>query len=195
MPVILMRHPAVDFIKQRCIGQFDIDLSPRGRISLRSLAIEACRLEPDRLISSDLKRCRLLAEEVAFRLNIRPEFDPIWREIHFGSWENRRWEEIRAEDPETFEEWAADFVRVAPPGGESFGELHQRFMSGLSRLGQSESDILVVTHAGVIRAANATFSKIPLSRAFEFQVPYGAIFRCPDSWEDAAVGVSCANSV
>ena len=68
MTLTLMRHPHIDFAAQRCIGQTDVDLSFEGKSSLKSIAGQACRLFPDLVISSDLKRCRLLAEEIAARL-------------------------------------------------------------------------------------------------------------------------------
>jgi len=235
MTLTLMRHPHIDFAMQRCIGQTDVDLSFEGKLSLKSIAGEACRLFPDLVISSDLKRCRLLAEEIAARLRIRPVFDPIWREIDFGFWENRTWEAIRREETEAFAEWVADFVTTAPPGGESFWQLQKRILSAIDAMlpdrtekmawlrpmctmssdtelknaqrgrrtvsvcsvskgakrGRSAGlapkpacmearsmspNVLVVTHAGVMRAAYAAFSNLPLSRAFDYRIPYGGMF-------------------
>jgi broad specificity phosphatase PhoE len=187
-----MRHPHIDFAVQRCIGQTDVDLSFEGKISLKSIAGEACRLFPDLVISSDLKRCRLLAEEIAARLRTRPVFDPIWREIDFGFWENRTWEAIRREETEAFAEWVADFVTTAPPGGESFLELQKRILSAIDAMLPDRTEkmpwlrpmearsmspnVLVVTHAGVMRAAHAAFANLPLSRAFDYRIPYGGMF-------------------
>jgi broad specificity phosphatase PhoE len=203
-----MRHPHIDLATQRCIGQTDVDLSFEGRSSLKSLAREACRLSPDRVVSSDLKRCRLLAEEIAGQLRIRPVFDPLWREIDFGFWENRTWEAIRREETEAFAKWVADFVTTAPPGGESFLQLQKRILSAIDailpdRTGETAQTssgasnglyshtafsisvtgapkrvpaVLVVTHAGVMRAAYAAFANLPLSRAFDHKIPYGGMF-------------------
>jgi len=235
MTLTLMRHPHIDFAPQRCIGQTDVDLSVEGESSLECLAEQACRLFPDRVISSDLKRCRHLAEEIAARLRIRPVFDPIWREIDFGFWENRTWEAIRREESEAFAGWVADFVTAAPPGGESFLQLQKRILSAIDqtlpdhaegmswmrpmRITLSDTElknarrgrrtgsvcsvskgakrgrfayfalkqafikarsvspnVLVVTHAGVMRAAYAAFANLPLSRAFDYKIPYGGIF-------------------
>ncbi len=134
MILTFMRHLAIDLGSGRCIGQTAVDLSSAGRSSLESLAERACRLIPDRIISSDLKRCRLLTEQIAARLCIAPVYDPIWREIDFGSWENRTWDAIRDEEREALAEWAADFVTIAPPGGESFLQLQKR--STTSRTGE-----------------------------------------------------------
>jgi broad specificity phosphatase PhoE len=235
MTLTLMRHPHIDFATQRCIGQTDVDLSLEGKSSLKSLAAEACRLLPDRVISSDLKRCRLLAQEIAGRLRIRPVFDPIWREIDFGFWENRTWEAVRREETEAFAEWVTDFVTTAPPGGESFLQLQKRILSAIDTMLPDHTEktawmrpmrtilsgtglknaqrarravsiysvskgakrgrfgnfalklafmkarsmsprVLVVTHAGVMRAAYAALANLPLSRAFDYEIPYGGMF-------------------
>jgi Histidine phosphatase superfamily (branch 1) len=90
MRLIFMRHPAVEFATLRCFGQTDVDLSFAGNSSLKPLAEEASGLRPEQVLSSDLKRCRLLAEQIADRLRITPVFDPIWREIDFGRGVGRR---------------------------------------------------------------------------------------------------------
>jgi alpha-ribazole phosphatase len=203
MTLTLMRHPHSDFAAQRCIGQTDVDLSFEGKSSLKSFVAEACRLLPDRVISSDLKRCRFLAQEIGSRLRISPVFDPIWRELDFGFWENRTWEEIRREETEAFAKWVTDFVTTAPPGGESFLQLQKRILSAIDavlpdRTGPAQRgrrtvsvcsvsngakrgrfaypNVLVVTHAGVMRAAYAAFANLPLSRAFDYKIPYGGMF-------------------
>jgi len=170
-----MRHPAVEFATLRCIGQTDVDLSMQGKSASKSLAEEACRLFPDQILSSDLKRCRLLAERIADRLRIKPVFDPIWREIDFGLWENRTWDAIRREEAHAFSEWVADFVRTPAPGGESFWQLQKRTLAAISRIDPTNSTVLVVTHAGVIRAAHSAFADRPLSRAFDYNIPYGGM--------------------
>ena len=207
MTLTLIRHPHIDFASQRCVGQTDVDLSLGGKLSLKSIAGETCKLFPDFVISSDLKRCRLLAEEIAARLHIRPVFDPAWREIDFGFWENRTWEAIRLEETEAFEEWVADFVTTVPPGGESFLQLQKRILSAIDtilsdhteEMAQTSSGasnglyshtsplisrtvapkrapaVLVVTHAGVMRAACAAFANLPLSQAFDYKIPYGGM--------------------
>jgi broad specificity phosphatase PhoE len=202
MILTFMRHPPIDAAGERCIGQTDVELSPEGQTALLALAEHACRQPPDRILCSDLKRCRLLAEAIAARLGCRAEPDPIWREVSFGRWENRTWSDIKAKEPRVLSDWLADFEKVVPPGGESFQQLQARVINAVSsRLIGSRScravaesppnrcfsswspnaqerfrkrRVLVVTHAGVIRAAVSAFSNLPLRRAFEFAVPYGA---------------------
>ena len=162
-----MRHPAVEFATLRCIGQTDVDLSTAGKSSLNSLA--------DQVLSSDLKRCRLLAEQIADRLRITPVFDPIWREIDFGCWENRTWDAIQREEAEAFSEWVADFVTTPAPGGESFLQLQKRALTAISKIDPISSNVLIVTHAGIIRAAYSAFANLSLSRAFDYNIQYGGM--------------------
>jgi alpha-ribazole phosphatase len=179
MILTLMRHPAINATGERCIGQTDVELSPEGQTALPSLAEEARRLQPDRILCSDLRRCRLLGEAIGTRLGLRVEQDPIWREVSFGRWENRTWSDIEAEEPGALSEWISDFENVAPPGGESFQQLQARVISAIcTRLTNAlellpKGHAVVVTHAGVIRAAISAFANLPLRRAFEYAVPYG----------------------
>jgi alpha-ribazole phosphatase len=174
-----LRHPAIDATDERCIGQTDVELSPEGQTALISLAENACRQRPDRILCSDLQRCRLLGEAIATRLGLCLELDPIWREVSFGRWENRTWKDIQKKESRELSEWMADFEKVSPPGGESFQQLQARVLSAISsRLttpgkGASEGHTFLVTHAGVIRAVVSAFSNLPLRRAFQYPVPYG----------------------
>ncbi|MBV8418039.1 MAG: histidine phosphatase family protein [Verrucomicrobia bacterium] len=215
MILTLMRHPPIDERAERCIGQTDVALSPAGWAALLPLAERACRLRPDRILCSDLQRCRLLGETIAARLGLAAEPNATWREVNFGTWENRTWSDIQATEPRVLGEWLADFDKVSPPGGESFQHLQARVLSAIksqitepqsesstgvspvvpeegsmgvspvdSNLNTGETPLtqshprphyLVVTHAGVIRAAASAFSGVSLRNAFERAVPYGSL--------------------
>jgi alpha-ribazole phosphatase len=195
MTLTFMRHPHIEATGERCIGQTNVELSPEGRAALNPLAKEACHLRPDKILCSDLQRCQLLAEAIALRLGLLTEPDPVWRELSFGTWENRTWSEIQAKEPDRLSEWMANFDTVAPPAGESFAQLQARVLRGIesklvgskrtpavspnTRLepntgAPSVTHYLIVTHAGVIRAAMSAFSDLPLRKTFEFTVPYGS---------------------
>jgi broad specificity phosphatase PhoE len=195
MILTFMRHLPIDTGSEQCIGQTNVELSPDGWTALLPLAKKACRLRPDKILCSDLKRCQLLAEAIAARLGLFAEPDPIWREVSFGTWENRTWSDIQAREPQVLSEWIANFDTVAPPAGESFEQLQARVLTGVdgkivgarcdagvtpvpqSGLNMGETPMLhylVVTHAGVIRAAVSAFSGLPLRKAFELAVPYGS---------------------
>lgn len=171
----LLRHPATVSRGEQCIGQTDVPLSVKGLATIKRIVEEAACAKPTRILSSDLRRCRTLADAIGARLDIRPEPDAIWREVNFGAWENRTWDDIRGHDPDAFAAWMDDFVTVAPPGGESFHQVQARVVSALQKIDPALSDnLLVVTHAGVMRAAVCAFSNLPLRRAFELEVTCGS---------------------
>jgi len=176
MNVYLMRHPAREGEAGLCIGQTDVALSAEGLSSLPRLGQEAEKVKPTRIISSDLQRCRILAETIAGMRNLSVNINPEWRELHFGDWENRTWDEIRHADPKRLAAWMNHYVEVAPPDGESFRQLQERALGALHRLDRTAHETIVVaTHCGVIRALISAFSDVSLTRVFEISVPYGSL--------------------
>ncbi len=171
----LLRHPATTSRGERCIGQTDVPLSAKGLATIEPIVEEAARAKPTRILSSDLRRCRTLADAIGARLDICPEPDAIWREVNFGAWENRTWDDIRSDDPDALAARMDDFVAVAPLGGESSHQVQSRVVSELGRIDPGRSNnLLVVTHAGVIREAVFAFSDLPLRKAFELEVSWGS---------------------
>lgn len=170
-----MRHPAIETARQLCIGQTDAPLSSEGKASVEALADSAAELKPERIICSSLTRCRILAEAITKRISVPVEYDPEWREIHFGAWENRRWDDIREKDFERFEAWTAQFDTLAPPEGESFLQLQRRTLAALGRIDPKSCEhLLIITHAGVIRALLCALQNRPNRQAFDIPVPYGS---------------------
>src|SRR5271168_4504009 len=163
MDVYLMRHPAREGEAGRCIGQTDVALSTEGISSLPRLGQEAAQVKPTRLLSSDLRRCRILAETIATKCYLTVEINPLWRELNFGEWENRTWDEIREKDPKSLAAWMENYVQISPPGGESFQQLQKRALGALDELDRaSDESVLVATHCGVIRSLVSAFSGISL---------------------------------
>jgi len=170
----LMRHPAIE-ATGRCIGQFDIPLSEEGRASLSDLVNIVCATAPDIIITSDLIRCFELSEAAALQLGCSVRRDARWREIHFGAWENRSWDEIRGADQAGFDRWALDFHHQSPPGGECFQDLLTRVAAAVEDLPRDRTS-MVITHAGCLRTLACHLNIISPERMFEWEVPYGVVF-------------------
>lgn len=170
----LMRHPSVS-TSGRCIGQTDIPLSEEGKASLDDLVRVVRGAAPDLIISSDLRRCRDLAEAAEIQLACPVRLDARWREIDFGHWENRSWDEIRQSDEAGFEKWSLNFHHASPPGGESFQDLLKRIAAAVENLPRDQT-AMVITHAGCLRALACLLKIISPESMFDWQVPYGALF-------------------
>jgi len=162
--MIFLRHPVTEACADLCYGQLDIGLGEAAGEQIdRALeatpAVRAIR-------SSDLARCRVLAERFAARDGLEPVYDVRLREYHFGAWEGRLWSDIpRAEsDP-----WSGDLWAMAPPGGENFATLHARVEVALR---DCTPGTLVICHAGVIRAARMILTGANFETVFAEKVPF-----------------------
>jgi alpha-ribazole phosphatase len=95
-------------------------------------------------------------------------------ELDFGEWELSPWDAIPRE---AMDHWAEDYVNQAPPNGETFHQLHQRAIQFLQEVNADSTDksIIVVTHAGVIRALLAEALSLPLKHIFRLHIDYGSV--------------------
>ena len=131
-------------------------------------------LKPNSLVfSSPFIRCVQLAERISDKVTI----DTRLSELDFGDWENRRFDDI---DVDVLQQWTDNFVNVAPPNGESFIDLCQRagdFWQDVVMDASASEQILIITHAGVIRALLAHILKLPPANAFQFRVDVGSVHK------------------
>jgi probable phosphoglycerate mutase len=108
----------------------------------------------DRIVTSPLLRCAEFAQQLAKEKNLPIDIDAGLREIGFGEWEGKTRKELQSERAEEYARFYADPVRNTPPGAEPLLDFYARVSSAYSGLQQqhSSSNLLVVAHAGVIRA-------------------------------------------
>lgn len=80
---------------------------------------------------SPLQRCAALAAAVADRRpDVQTQVDGRLREMDFGAWEGRPWQEIARVEVEA---WTADFAHHRPSGGESVACLLARVARALEQ--------------------------------------------------------------
>jgi alpha-ribazole phosphatase len=170
MEIYLIRHTTPEVDSGVCYGQTDIEPASSFEAELERVK----QLVPqsfDQIFSSPLKRCYHLAKSLSSAHSVRS--DNRLKELHFGSWEMKKWDTIPAEE---LNGWMADFVNVSPPDGENFLDLYNRAGLFFDEILKSEhKTIAVVTHAGVIRAMIARILEMPLSNAFKIPVPYSSV--------------------
>jgi probable phosphoglycerate mutase len=107
------------------------------------------------LWSSPLLRARETADVVARALGLESREDPRLMETDAGDWTDLFFAEVRAEDPERFDAFAAADPGFAFPGGESFAEQERRVSAALRDVERGPLPAIVVCHGMVIRAAFA----------------------------------------
>ncbi len=172
MELYLIRHTAPAVAAGVCYGQADVPVADSFAQEAAGVRARLAGIKAAACYSSPLTRCRRLAEALA----PTPILDARLQELSFGAWEMRSWDTIpRA----ALNRWGEDYIDGAPPGGESYAGLHARASAFLRELAGSghEGPVLVVTHAGVIRALLAEVLGLPLQDAFRFRIDCGSVCR------------------
>ena len=115
-------------------------------------------------ISSPVRRAR----ETAAALGLLVSSNPAFGEQDFGDWTGRRYEDIRRDCEAVYDEFWRAPASNRPPGGESFVEQIARVRGGIEAL--PAGDIIIVAHAGTIRAALALALEMPSDNALRFVI-------------------------
>ena len=171
MPLYLIRHTRVGCPPGLCYGQLDVPLAASFAKESQAIRDELAREFPNGLPpvwSSPSRRCRALADVLGEPYRI----DARLMELNFGAWEGRSWAEL--DSPEA-RHWGDHWQSAAPPGGESLPELLARLRAFLAEI--ETGDVLLITHAGPIRALHHLLLGEPLETAFRRPVGYGELLR------------------
>lgn len=164
--LLLIRHAHTGMAGRFC-GHSDPELSPTG---LEQLSGTVAQLQPwalSTIYTSDLKRAVQTAEAIASHSNVPIILRAGLREIHFGDWEGKSWEEIERADPATASSWLKAYPNNTPPGGEAFRDFEKRVKDELTALALlTENNVVAaVSHAGFIRTALSLVCGTPLRTA------------------------------
>lgn len=144
MTVYLIRHGKTEADEKRLYcGSTDLPLSEMGREELKKRHYD---LPNVRFLTSGMKR----ANETLHILfgNVPFEEDHRFREVDFGIFELRGYEELKVMP--AYQAWiSGDNERNVPPGGESGEQMRKRVLEAFSEI---REDTVLVAHGGVIAA-------------------------------------------
>jgi len=109
----------------------------------------------DAIVTSPLQRCSAFATALGDRLGRPVSVEPRVREVGMGSWEGRTPQEIIGREPHAYAAFYSDPVNNRPPGCEPLADFGGRVADAYKQIvtGHAGQRVLVVAHAGVIRAA------------------------------------------
>jgi alpha-ribazole phosphatase len=158
-------------------GQIDDVLSERGWQQMWH-AVEGRPLW-QQIVSSPLQRCHAFAAALAERRRLPLALEPRFVEVGFGAWEGQTRAELERLEPGQVARFLADPVAHRPPGAEPLDAFLARVRAGFAELverydGQS---ILVIAHAGVIRAVLCHVLQIPPASMYRIHVANAGITR------------------
>lgn len=121
------------------------------------------------IAASDLTRAAEQAGNLARNLDLPLALDPRWRELDFGAWDGLPTAMVESaalgrfwDDPEGHH----------PPQGERWSAIRARVTVALDTL---ETDTLVLTHAGAMRAALSVLTGLDHHGVWAIDLPYRAL--------------------
>ena len=137
------------WVHGRCYGSLDAGLSPEGREQAARLAERLTTESFAALYSSPRLRAIETAQAIRWIVTIVPEF----REMDFGDFEGRTYNEIEATHSALYRQWMEAPTTVQFPNGESFTQMRERVLGAYRALvARHTADVIgVVAHGGVIR--------------------------------------------
>jgi alpha-ribazole phosphatase len=176
--LILIRHAEpVEDARGLCYGSLDFGLSPSGHAHARRIAaaFQGAAAEYVAVYASPRRRARETAEPLAGARGLDVVVDDDLREIDFGDFEGRRYEEIEAAEPMLYRAWMDSPTTVRFPGGEGYADVRVRALRAFERIRCAHASAIVVTHGGVIRAGLAAWLGMPAEAIFRLDQSYGGL--------------------
>ncbi len=158
-------------------GQVDDELSEKGWAQMWSAVGDTADWQL--IVTSPLLRCRAFADSLGERHRLPVHREPRFREVGFGVWEGKTRTDLEEISPGQVTRFYRDPLNNRPAGAEPLEAFGGRVQSGFIELlerfeGQS---VLVVAHAGVIRAIMAHALDIPLASMYRIHVANAGISR------------------
>lgn len=173
-----MKNTVIDFLRHgEPVGAstyrgngVDDPLSEKGWSQMWSAMGDFCPWNV--VICSPLSRCRSFAAALGEKHSIPVKMDSRIKEVGFGCWEGRERKEIQANNPDEYESFYKDPVNCRPAGAESLTEFENRVSAAFEDIKDkfSGQHILVISHAGVIRAAMKLVSQKSAAEVYGMKV-------------------------
>lgn len=169
-PLFLLRHGPTQASQSGApLGRLDLPVTPEADAAWGGIKQVLKGLDVQKILTSDLQRARLHAEDLAQTLAVPFLALPDLSEQAFGEWDGHPWDQVKGA-----EAFLANPVQATPPGGESFARCASRSLLALQGALQMDQPTLVLAHGGSLRAILAHFLGLPLERALDLAwQPFG----------------------
>ncbi len=138
----------------------------------------------DLIVSSPLQRCAAFAIELGKQREIPLLVDDGFQEMDFGVWEGRTAAQIEAMQAGSLMRFYQDPNAHPPPESEPVEVFRQRVLQSWRKMSRQNRGkrILLISHAGVIRALFSLLLNIPVKDSFAIQINHASLsqFQCFD---------------
>lgn len=161
--------------EKRFAGITDVPLSPLGEEQALEVGEKLKHIKIDAVYTSDLLRAKCTAKAIVKHHDVAMVETSELREMNFGIWEGKTFEEIKKEMPEKLDEWFKTFEKFDVPGGESVLDMYTRVVAFYEQILEThhsggDSTVVIVAHGGVIQALLSYLMFKDLSGYWRFSV-------------------------
>jgi len=163
--IIIIRHGETEWNKTgRFQGHSDVPLSAEGRAQAAALGQNLALDHVHAIYASDLTRAMETAAPLAKRFGLEVISDPLLRELNFGAWEGRNFNDVNAENPNAMKNFYTDPEQADIPESEPFPEFQRRVAGRVREIVAQERGkrIVVVSHGASIRILLADILAMPI---------------------------------
>ncbi len=175
--LFLVRHGETEWAKSgRVLGRRDLGLSEAGRAQAAEVAERLAGTEVAEILTSPLLRAVETAEKIAERHQIEVARDPRLTDMQAGKWEGKTYQEVLSD--EEYQTFLRDPRSPSIPGGEPLDAIRERVVASVEQaLTDNElgANIVMVTHAGVVRVLLAHYLGMSLANYHRLRVGSGSI--------------------
>jgi len=169
LKVDLMRH-GEPVGGRRYRGAVDDPLSETGWLQMKSAVGDVAPWR--QIITSPLRRCHDFSTYLGQKHEIPVAVENRFTEIGFGEWEGCSSKELQQRDPGCVARFYHDPVGNRPRGAEPLSDFMSRIISAWDEINDRDQDIhiLIVSHAGVMRAIIAHVLGMPMENIYRLQI-------------------------
>ena len=176
----MIRHGTPDGGNKYRGNKIDDPLSEKGWQQMWS-AVESYPAW-DAVVSSPMQRCQSFARAYAQNHGLKVEVIENLKEVGFGEWEGKSSREILADNPDLIKNFYHDPIAHKPAGAEELEQFQQRVEAAIKYTLEQYAGkkVLLVAHAGVIRAAITASIQAPAASMYRMSIDNAAIIRIKD---------------
>lgn len=131
------------------------------------------------IITSPLQRCQAFAHALGERHGIPVAVEPRFKEVGFGAWEGLSHDEVKIGRAAEYQAFLKDPANHRPQDAEPLDDFIRRvslaYQEAIER--HHSSHLLIVAHAGVIRALIAETIRAPAIGLYRIKISNGGITR------------------
>lgn len=178
MEIHIIRHTPVNIVSGTCYGQSNVPIDLEMFQQYVKRYTQSLNKEYELIISSPLNRCTDLAKHLQLG---EYKTDNRLMEMNFGDWELKEWKNIPLQQSDC---WMNEFDQLPTPNGESMKDLYNRVLDFYNDLKKEKyKNVLIITHAGVIRCFWAILLEISLKNTMKIPIGFGEIFSFETDYE------------